>query len=213
VTEVSPEEASTESECKTVSIERTSLHDMLMELKRLRMQVFELQTEATKQVEQRRANDLTQQVSNFHRQFGYPIRYVPGLCSEEEARFRYRLIAEEFLELTAAMFATRTHLTNLSLTTDLLLALDAVCQTGRVDVELDELAKEAADLDYVVEGTRLYFGIPRQMVANEVQRTNMNKVGGPVDEHGKQLKPEGWKPANIRDVLMKAGAKLWNRST
>ena len=36
---------------------------------------------------------------------------------------------------------------------------------------------------------------------NEVHRTNMAKAGGPVREDGKKLKPEGWEPPKIRELL------------
>ena len=42
-------------------------------------------------------------------------------------------------------------------------------------------------------------------VADEIQRTNMAKVGGPVREDGKRLKPPGWQPPDIEGELKKQG--------
>ena len=63
------------------------------------------------------------------------------------------------------------------------------------------------DLDYVVEGTRLEFEIDGGPIAVEVHRSNMAKVGGPVREDGKRLKPPGWTPPDIAGELRKQGWK------
>lgn len=39
----------------------------------------------------------------------------------------------------------------------------------------------------------------------EVHRTNMAKVGGDVDKHGKRLKPPGWQPPRIAEMLREMG--------
>jgi predicted HAD superfamily Cof-like phosphohydrolase len=38
-------------------------------------------------------------------------------------------------------------------------------------------------------------------VVAEVHRANMHKTDGPRRADGKQLKPEGWRPADVRAVL------------
>jgi predicted HAD superfamily Cof-like phosphohydrolase len=65
-----------------------------------------------------------------------------------------------------------------------------------------------ADLDYVVEGTRLEFGIDGEPIAAEVHRANMAKTEGPVAPDGKRLKPPGWTPPDIAGVLRKQGAAV-----
>jgi predicted HAD superfamily Cof-like phosphohydrolase len=74
-----------------------------------------------------------------------------------------------------------------------------------IRVDLPELADALADLDYVVEGARLEFGINGAPIATEVHRANMAKLDGPVREDGKKQKPEGWKPPDIESELRKQG--------
>jgi hypothetical protein len=85
--------------------------------------------------------------------------------------------------------------------------LSLLIRTCPVRVDMVELADGFADLDYVVEGARLEFGIHGQEIADEVQRANMAKVGGPIREDGKRLKPAGWKPPDIAGVLRAQGWK------
>ena len=69
------------------------------------------------------------------------------------------------------------------------------------------IAKEAADLVYVVVGTLIARGIPFNEVFAALQQSNMTKVGphGQVTrrEDGKILKGENFKPAEdmIREIL------------
>lgn len=57
------------------------------------------------------------------------------------------------------------------------------------------------DVLCVVYGAALEFGIDLDPFWNEVHRTNMAKVSGPVREDGKRLKPEGWTPPDLARVL------------
>jgi predicted HAD superfamily Cof-like phosphohydrolase len=57
------------------------------------------------------------------------------------------------------------------------------------------------DILCVVYGAALEFGIDLDPFWQEVHRTNMAKVGGPVREDGKRLKPEGWTPPDLARVL------------
>ncbi len=86
---------------------------------------------------------------------------------------RAELIREEAAETVAAI-----------LRGDLIEALDGCC-----------------DLLAVVYGTAAEFGVDLAPFWNEVHRTNMAKVGGPVREDGKRLKPPGWTPPDLAGVL------------
>lgn len=57
------------------------------------------------------------------------------------------------------------------------------------------------DVLCVIYGTAVEFGVDLAPFWDEVHRTNMAKQGGPVREDGKRLKPEGWRPPDIRGVL------------
>ena len=72
-------------------------------------------------------------------------------------------------------------------------------------VDLPALVDGLADLDYVVEGTRIEFGVNGTPVADEVHAANMRKADGPVDEHGKKRKPPGWVGPDIERVLREQG--------
>ena len=72
-----------------------------------------------------------------------------------------------------------------------------------VNVKMADLADGLADIDYVVEGTRLEFGIDGDAIAEEVHRANMAKAGGPIAPNGKRLKPPGWTPPDIEGELRK----------
>lgn len=62
------------------------------------------------------------------------------------------------------------------------------------------------DLLCVVYGAAVEWGIDLQPFWDEVHRTNMLKVGGPVREDGKRLKPDGWQPPDIARVLTEVSA-------
>lgn len=112
-------------------------------------------------------------VRAFHHKFGHPAPSKPGVgWTPELAAFRARLIREEARELVEAV------------------------EQGR---GLAELAGEACDLLYVTIGTMVAAGLPVQPFWDEVQRANMAKEPNP--EGGKPLKPQGWKPPALTEVL------------
>lgn len=141
--------------------------------------------------------NITQQVSEFHRAFDFKVRTVPTTDLDlSEMQLRLRLITEETLEILEACGVCVE-----GLSAEIYgLINNCICQ-----VDLAALADGLADLDYVVEGTRLAFGIPRLEVAAEVHRSNMSKRGGEKDERGKWKKPDNWTPPNIQGVLQAKG--------
>lgn len=65
-----------------------------------------------------------------------------------------------------------------------------------------EIIDGAADTIFVVLYAMSKAGIRLAPYWEEVCRTNLAKAGGPIDEEtGKQLKPEGWKPPRIEEML------------
>jgi predicted HAD superfamily Cof-like phosphohydrolase len=68
-----------------------------------------------------------------------------------------------------------------------------------------QIAKELADLVYVVVGTAITMGIPFNEVFGALQISNMSKFDGEPEfrEDGKVLKGKNFKPAEtaIRDIL------------
>ena len=71
--------------------------------------------------------------------------------------------------------------------------------------DMVEIADACADLKWVIEGLEHSLGIPQQKVWDEVARSNLNKISntGKVlkRDDGKVIKPEGWKPPNIKSIL------------
>ena len=102
--------------------------------------------------------DITPQsmVERFHQLFDIAVQQEPGLIDERTRVLRERLIQEEFDELKQAM----------------------------AQEELPAIAKELADLLYVVYGTAVSYGIDMAPVFREVHRSNMSKVGGYKREDG-----------------------------
>ncbi len=145
-------------------------------------------------------SDIGEQVREFHTAMDLPIASTPAVPATPRLQLRIRLIAEEFFELLEAcggdehLAGEAKYYVNRVVTT---------LSSGRVDMV--EFADACADLDYVLEGARLEFGINGKPVAAEVHRSNMAKVGGPVREDGKIGKPDNWTPPDIRGELRKQG--------
>jgi predicted HAD superfamily Cof-like phosphohydrolase len=122
-------------------------------------------------------HSVQRDVSDFHR----------AVCDIEDPtspairrpELRAELIREEAAETVAAI-----------LRGDLIEAIDGMC-----------------DLLCVVYGTAAEFGIDLEPFWDEVHRTNMAKVGGPIREDGKRLKPPGWQPPDIAGVLAIASSE------
>lgn len=143
---------------------------------------------------------LREQVREFHLAMAVPADAErPTVIPDERVRLRAALIAEEFFETLAALIVF-----DASVVCAKEIVLDA-CKHHQVMVDMVELADGMADLDYVVEGTRLEFGIDGGPVAAEVHRANMAKLGGPVAPNGKRLKPPGWTPPDIAGELRRQG--------
>lgn len=100
--------------------------------------------------------DSLNQVALFHDTFGAPILPVPTIPNKERCNLRVRLLAEELDELKEAIQAN-----------DLVEIADALC-----------------DLQYVLSGAVLEFGLGEKFVDlfNEVQRSNMSKACKSLEE-------------------------------
>ena len=116
-------------------------------------------------------------VEEFHRKFSIVAQATPTDLNEETKRLRVRLIDEEFDELKESMAGG----------------------------DLAAVAKEMADLLYVVYGTAVSYGIDMDPVFREVHRSNMSKVGGYKREDGKWVKPATYSPARIEPILEEQG--------
>lgn len=134
-----------------------------------------------------RSLDREDIVSVFHTAFKHPIG---NPMTSAELSFRYGLIFEEFTELKEEVAAAMT---------DLVLH-DKVSPKTK-----ERLLKELADLQYVVSGMAVAFGLPLQQAFMRVHESNMSKLGldgRPVyREDGKILKGPKYTPPDLEDLV------------
>lgn len=94
--------------------------------------------------------DSLNQVATFHKTFNAPILETPQIPSKERCALRVSLLQEELNELKQAI----------------------------EDQDIVEIADALCDLQYVLSGAVLEFGLGDKFVDlfNEVQRSNMSKA-------------------------------------
>lgn len=123
-------------------------------------------------------------VGEFHRKFNIPVYDPRKPCAfpaPEISEYRLKFLKEEVSEFEKAVAEG-----------NLIEAVDAI-----------------ADIVYVALGTAHYFNMPFQAVWAEVQRSNMDRVlctreNCPPDKQYRAdmvIKPPGWKPPRIAQVL------------
>ncbi len=100
--------------------------------------------------------DCLNQVAEFHKTFKHPILSEPQIPSKERCELRVSLIAEELKELQEAIH----------------------------DNNIVEVADALADIQYVLAGAILEFGLGNKFreIFDEVQRSNMSKACDSVSE-------------------------------
>lgn len=112
-----------------------------------------------------------------------PMAERPTMPTLELLKLRQKLVDEEYKEVIEAFEKLREELE----------------KGGQGD--LTALVHELTDLLYVTYGAILTFGVDADAVFDEVHQANMRKVSGPQRPDGKQLKPPGWQPADVRGVI------------
>jgi len=117
--------------------------------------------------------DEQSMVAEFHDKFDILVQNRPAVPADSTRELRIRLIQEEFDELKEAL----------------------------AQEDLAAVAKEMADLLYVVYGTAVSYGIDMEPVFREVHRSNLSKVGGYKREDGKWVKPATYSPASLQPIL------------
>jgi predicted HAD superfamily Cof-like phosphohydrolase len=119
---------------------------------------------------------MFQDVKEFQTAVGQHVGQVPEFPNGPERALRMRLLEEEMKEY----------------------------EQGEYKNDLENIAKELADIIYIVCGTAVSYGIPLDKVFDAVHASNMAKLidGKPIRrDDGKILKPEGWTPPDIKKVL------------
>lgn len=118
--------------------------------------------------------DVFSDVLEFHKKFvPNQLRPLPAWPPYNIMRLRGELFKEELKEFIEA--------------------LDNADFAGIVDGGLD--------LVYVIVGMLYAMGVNPVPIWEEIQRTNMAKVGGGLRADGKVMKPEGWVPPDIVGLL------------
>jgi len=100
--------------------------------------------------------DALNQVAEFHKTFKHPILSEPTIPSEKRCELRVELIAEELKELQEAI----------------------------KDNDIVEIADALCDIQYVLSGAVLEFGLGDKFreLFDEVQRSNMSKTCKTIEE-------------------------------
>lgn len=123
-----------------------------------------------------------------------------------DAELRARLILEEAVETVEAIVGTERAKRLIDGARDSLWRREF----APVAPNLVEAVDGICDLIFVALGSAIAFGVgPLTRYFNFVSDANMTKAHGPVDEHGKKLKPPGFIPPNekIRALLVQRGWK------
>lgn len=119
-----------------------------------------------------------ERVREFHEVFGHPIADAPNLnVDKTREELRVELIREEWEELQEAV----------------------------ANNDVVAIADALGDLEYVINGMALEYGINLPKVVAEIHRSNMTKLGPdgkPIyREDGKILKGHGYEEPDLRSVL------------
>lgn len=153
------------------------LRDLRAEVAHLREQRDHLQASNTRLVEERRGLDWTAQLRHMFAAFEQVVPERPGFPDAATVKLRRKLLVEETQE-----------------------TLDALAEG-----DLVEVADGCIDVCVVALGMLLAFGIDPRPLWAEVLATNLAKAGGPKSADGKAMKPPGWKPPAIADLLVAQG--------
>ncbi len=138
-------------------------------------------------------------VRQFHELYQMPIAHTDVPRTDfDRIHMRMSLIAEEFAELTGALYGSEARA-----------AIEAAAARAR---DLDdqtrdtvEVADALADLVYVIYGMAIECGIDLDRVLDEVQASNLSKLGADgkpiLREDGKILKGPGFFPPDVAGTL------------
>lgn len=127
----------------------------------------------------------------------------PTVPSDAAIRLQTRIDCEEFVEKLDAIYDDPAAVAQLKY----MLRWFSERSPVRKDLHdrLPEFADALADNAVTNEGFAVLFGIDLEPVFQEVHASNLRKKDGPIDEHGKRGKPEGWMGPDVVGVLRNRG--------
>lgn len=132
-------------------------------------------------------------VLDFHRTMNLTIGDFKSPSVSADQEMRLSLIVEELAELLDAL----GYEYELSVGDNISRSSDKSDESENIVAAADALA----DLQYVINGAAVTWGLDLSEVHKEVHRSNMTKVGGTRRADGKLLKPPGYKPPDIERVI------------
>ena len=129
---------------------------------------------------------IQQNVIDFHRKFGHPVRDEPQTITEEEACQAFSFIEEELDELAEALYAGDP-------------ACDD-CEAGcpKYCPNIVEVADALGDIVFTAYGMAARHGIDLDLVLKEICESNMSKEANGL---GKIKKGADYFPPNIARAL------------
>lgn len=127
-----------------------------------------------------------QRVREFHEAIGESPPRSPSYPGPELLALRRKLIEEEQSETMEALDRLRA------------------ATPEELESAFAQAAAELIDLLYVTYGALVWFGVDADELFAEVHAANMRKREGPKRADGKQLKPPGWRPADVEGLIAKA---------
>lgn len=127
-----------------------------------------------------------EQVKEFHNKFNHPIEESPEIPRKSRCDLRHALIAEELAELKVAY----------------------------LEGDLTEVADALVDLQYVLNGTILEFGLQDKFedLFNEVHRSNMSKACNTAEDAIKTQKFYKEKGVDTYLVVNNSGFFVYRKS-
>jgi predicted HAD superfamily Cof-like phosphohydrolase len=149
-------------------------------------------------------------VRDFHRKSGEPINNAPEPPDNVQAVLRAKFVLEEAFELVESL-GVQVELTlndepYSGEVIDVYFGRLEFCASGR-QPDLVRAVDALRDVEYQLHGTELVLGVTEATDDTflEVHRSNMEKQI--VDYGEKAVKPPGWKPPQIAEVLRRTFPK------
>lgn len=156
-------------------------------------------------------SDTVAKVREFHEAFGFHIADQPAVPPDNIRAERARLIAEEAAEAICEILSGHPAAYDLFL--DLCGIFEDRARPHDWPADPAKVVRELADVEYVIAGAAVNWGVPLAAVFTEIHAANMRKLGpdGPIwNEHGKAVKPDGWYPADIDGLMRNYGVRAWS---
>lgn len=159
-------------------------------------------------------------VRQFHETFKHPVSKFLDVSDAKLRRLRVQLVLNELAELAQALGVpvelevkpvspvqardeNPKDIMNGMLKREWVAPVELCYSTGQVDIV--ETADALGDLDVVVNGGFLAFGMPAGLIAHAIHISNMSKLdndGNPIyDANGKIVKGPNFKEPDIKGVL------------